>query len=135
MGITLHSSNIDQVLKEMTEKKFLEYQKTMIEAGRIVIATAKQNGSYKDDTGDLRNANGFLVSVDGVIKHAEFASGTAGRKAREKANEVLRPNTDGLFLIVVNGMEYAYYVESKGYDVLTSAEQLAKRIIPMMLKR
>lgn len=41
----------------------------------------------------------------------------------------------GLVLIVVAGMEYASYVESLGYNVLNSAEDLAKKLVPEMINK
>ncbi|MGV4578106.1 hypothetical protein ACQ1R5_10635 [Ornithobacterium rhinotracheale] len=39
----------------------------------------------------------------------------------------------GYVLVVVAGMNYALYVESKGYNVLSTAEQLAEREVPRLL--
>ena len=41
----------------------------------------------------------------------------------------------GYALIVVAGMHYALYVESRNYDVLDSAERLAEQIVPDMLRQ
>ena len=38
-------------------------------------------------------------------------------------------------LVVVAGMNYAAYVEAKGYNVLSSAEHLAERELPRMLDK
>ena len=40
----------------------------------------------------------------------------------------------GLALIVVAGMGYAKYVEAKALNVLNSAEDLAKKLVPEMLR-
>ena len=38
-------------------------------------------------------------------------------------------------IVVVAGMNYAAYVEAKGYNVLASAEHLAERELPRMLEK
>ena len=54
----------------------------------------------------------------------------------EKAfiNKVISQYPKGFVLVVVAGMKYASYVEARNYNVLTSAELLAEREIPRLLK-
>ncbi len=40
----------------------------------------------------------------------------------------------GIVLIIVAGMNYARYVSAKGYNVLDSAESLAERLIPQIMR-
>jgi len=62
----------------------------------------------------------------------EGAEGVAtGRMIAEKIGD--RYQGKGLVLVVVAGMNYAIYLEAKGRDVLTSAEQLAQQELPRML--
>ena len=67
-----------------------------------------------------------------------------GRKVKRR-QKVLRQDkalpkkigkeTKGVALVVVAGMNYAAYVEAKGYNVLSSAEHLAERELPRMLEK
>ena len=49
--------------------------------------------------------------------------------------EIAAKYPKGYVLVVVAGMNYAVYVESKGRDVLTSAEKLAETELPKMLRQ
>lgn len=99
--------------------------------------------SYTDQTTNLRNSIGFVVFRNGVslVKGGFDAGGidnkgelgriTGGRLAMKVGREY--PN--GLALVVVAGMNYAVHVESKGKDVITTSEQLAKDVLPKMLEQ
>lgn len=102
-------------------------------AGEILIKEAKESGNYQDDTGDLRASIGFLVMYAGEVKKEHFTAGPAGTEARSKAIAAAQ-GLKGISLIVIAGKNYAAYVESQGYNVLTSAQQLAATLIPKLLK-
>jgi hypothetical protein len=73
--------------------------------------------NYIDWTGNLRHSIGYLVAVDGEIINADLQNS----EATETAQKALSKYKDGIVLIMVAGMKYAYYVSKKGYDVLDSA--------------
>lgn len=73
--------------------------------------------NYIDWTGNLRHSIGYLVAVDGEIINADLQN----TEATETAQKALSKYKDGIVLIMVAGMKYAYYVSKKGYDVLDSA--------------
>lgn len=133
--ILLDSSGFERQIREAIKQKEEKMIQIFSDAGRLIVAAAKQNGNYRDVSGDLRNANGFLVMADNALKAEEFSSGAPGQKSRAKALQVAGNTKDNVVLVVVNGMDYAAKVESQGKDVLTSAEQIAKRIIPQMLQQ
>jgi hypothetical protein len=62
-------------------------------------------------------------------------SGATGVKAGQSLARKVGSETTGVCLVVTAGMNYAVHVESKGRDVITSAEQLAKRELPKMLAK
>jgi len=94
---------------------------------------------FQDQTGNLRSSIGYMVFVDGVAVHSMFEQrkeGAQGVKAGEAlAQRVGERNPQGVCLVVTAGMNYALYVESKGHDVITTAEHLAQRELPMMLEK
>lgn len=108
--------------------------------GEKVVNHARTNGSYIDQTGNLRNSVGYVIVKNGKIIGRNFDKsssqpGTDGpSKARKLAEELANNFSDGYALIVVAGMNYAAAVESKGRDVLTSAELFAKSEFPRMVK-
>ncbi len=135
MGLTLDSSGFERQILQATQDIEASMVQILSDAGRTIAAAARANGAYRDVSGDLRNANGFLLMIDGVIKAEGFLSGNGATKARALALQVSNTSRGMISLVVVNGMDYAAKVESRGLDVLTSAEQFAKRAIPQMLKQ
>lgn len=62
--------------------------------------------------------------------------GSEGVKQGEKfLDKLASEHSSGICLIVVAGMNYASYVEGRGYNVLTSAELLAERLVPQLLEQ
>lgn len=106
----------------------------LIKAGEILVKEAVESGNYQDQTGDLRASIGFLVMRDGEIKKEQFSARPAGAEARTKAINKAK-GLNGISLIVIAGKNYAAYVESQGYNVLTSSQQLAASLIPKLLKK
>lgn len=95
---------------------------------------------YKDQTGNLRSSTGYVVVQDGrIIQESSFEVVKDGKdgtvNGKEFAEQLVREFPTGYALIVVAGMNYASYVTDKGYDVLDSAELLARKLVPQMLKR
>ena len=93
-------------------------------------------GSFNDQTGNLRSSIGYIVARDGNILTGKFEGKTAEGKAQGQkiADEVLRKNPRGFVLIVVAGMEYAAAVESKGKDVITGSIPAAKALLKKKIK-
>ena len=112
----------------------------LAEVGEAFVNDARNKtpaeGSFTDQTGDLRSPIGWVVARDGNILTAKFEGKTAeGRAQGHKiADEVLRQYSKGFILIVVAGMEYAAAVESKGKDVITGSIPAAKELLKRKIK-
>lgn len=129
----------DNFLQVVQEKQIQRLQKL----GEMCITDARINKGYMMQTGALTSSTGYEIFVDGVALHSRFdaASGaessaaqtgiTTGRAMAEKVGK----ETKGVALVVVAGMNYAAYVEAKGYNVLSSAEHLAQRELPRLLDK
>ena len=96
--------------------------------------------NYIDWTANLRSSIGYVIARDGeVVRMSDFSvvrNGTEGsNKGRDYARQLAARFHSGYVLIVVAGMDYAFYVKKKGYDVIDSAELLAERLVPKMLKQ
>ncbi|WPC11308.1 hypothetical protein LEQ05_02735 [Riemerella anatipestifer] len=135
--------DIDAFLQKAEEGYIQKLVRVLRIVGEKCVNEARANGSYQDQTADLRNSIGFIVVVDGKVVTEDFrltANGKIPSKedplkyGRELAYQVA-PKFRGIALIVVAGMRYGSYVESKGRVVLTSAEQLAKIQAPILLKQ
>lgn len=100
--------------------------------GEELAAYAKDLHSYTDRTGNLTNSIGYAVVRRGtIITRGGGAAPGEGDDAALKAATAYARTLDGTFsLIVVAGMNYAAYVEAKGYNVILPAELRAKTEVP-----
>lgn len=108
--------------------------------GEKCLNKARQSKAYKDQTGNLRSSLGYVLAIDGkIVTQSTFhlvRHGVEGLSNRSTyAKEVIRQYPTGIVLVVVAGMSYASYVAAKKGDVLDSAELLAEKLVPKMLKK
>lgn len=116
-------------------RQYLLQQQATIEAkvlsalqqvGETFITDARNNNTYKDQTGNLRGSIGYVILKNGVQIFGGFPGNNEGTVIGEQlAEEISTQYPTGFVLIVVAGMDYAAAVESKGYDVLTGSSKLA----------
>lgn len=129
----------DAFLNEIEKKQIDRLQRL----GEMCLVEARTNKGYMMQTGALLSSTGYEIFVDGVAIHSQFdaASGAesnaaeTGIKSGQSIAETIGKGTKGIALVVVAGMNYAAYVEAKGYNVLSSAEHLAERELPRMLEK
>lgn len=132
-------ADIERMLKDKIEKYQEKIVRVLRYVGEKCINEAREYGSYQDRTGNLRSSIGYIVLKDGKpIEKGGFKitkSGNNGQKEGEMfINKVTSQYPKGFVLVVVAGMKYASYVEARNYNVLTSAELLAEREVPKLLK-
>jgi peptidoglycan/xylan/chitin deacetylase (PgdA/CDA1 family) len=114
--------------KELAEKlrKYIERDTENIilvlhKIGQEAVNWARENGSYTDRTGNLRNSIGYIIFQNG-----EEIDSFGNAPAQANKDTVIRlaqskiPKS-GLALVVFAGMEYGIYVEARGYTVLSGA--------------
>lgn len=110
-------------------------------AGEEAVNYARSINTYKDRTGNLRSSIGYVIFKNGArVFGSDFNKVKDGEKGTETgetlANKVASEFSGrGFVLVVVAGMNYAFYVETKGYDVLTGAEIKTKTKLDGALKR
>ena len=132
-------NRFDAFLNEIEKKQIARLQRL----GERCLIEARNNKGYMMQTGALLSSTGYQVFVDGVAVHTQFdaasgaESGAAakGMKAGQTIADKVGKQTKGVALVVVAGMNYAAYVEARGYNVLSSAEHLAQRELPRMLEK
>lgn len=134
------ASEIDSYIEAQIERTINAIIYNLQYVGERCLNAARETNSYKDRTGNLRSSLGYVIVVDGKIKYqSDFEvvlKGDAGAKTGIRfAKEVARQFPEGIVLLVVAGMNYASYVSAKGYDVVDSAELLADRLVPQILKQ
>lgn len=135
-------NDFEKIFKEKQREIENKIIRILRYVGELAVNEAKLNGNYKDHTANLRNSIGYVVAVDGKIIDEDFSLTAKGVKpdsnnptkyGKTLAYEVAK-GKNGISLVVVAGMRYAVYVEAKGRNVLTSAEQYAKSKLPILLK-
>jgi len=144
----------DQIIaKAITEALSIvkhECVRTLSYLGEQCVKVARDrpmSESWTDRTGNLRSSIGYVVAYEGQTAAASSFETTPATRPLEKgesangakigrafAQELAEKHTEPC-LVVVAGMEYAPYVEAKGYDVLTSAELHAKSKIDEYLEK
>lgn len=102
--------------------------------GETGVAFARTLNTYQDQTGNLRASIGYLILHDGIVVRRAFAGAMPeGASAGEShARKVAAEFPQGYVLILVAGMAYAAAVESRGLDVLSSAQHMIEGMLPQM---
>lgn len=130
-------NRVDAFLKEVHQAQI----EMMMDLGEQCLKEARMNKGYQMQTGALLSSTGYQVYVDGVAVASRFdtaggaqsEAAAKGMLAGQELAESIGRESEGICLVVVAGMNYAAYVEAKGYNVLTSAEHLAERELPRMI--
>ncbi|MDR2765434.1 MAG: hypothetical protein LBB90_10455 [Tannerella sp.] len=117
MRFVIHASisGLDELYRgatAITKQKIID---RLHKIGEKFVNHAKNTGTYEDRTSNLRNANSYRIYRDGVMVR-EFI----GRPKTGKIFEELKSGI-GIEAFFGNGMEYASFVEGKGYNVVTAA--------------
>lgn len=101
--------------------------------GERVVKYARDHGNYTDQTANLRNSIGYIVIQSNQVVYDSFVGSTAPRNDLQGEANAEMAHQRGLtyanqvgmtlggyktYLVWVAGMEYARYVEAKGYDVI-----------------
>lgn len=122
--------NIDKIFEgvnlkfELIMQGFIEaLEKTCLEITEI----AKSQNTYKDQTNNLRSSIGYVLYDSGEKITENFEKAGLGEgngeqgliKGRRIANQAAALYPNDIVAVVVAGEDYALYVESKGFDVLT----------------
>ena len=101
--------------------------------GERVVKYAREHGNYTDQTSNLRNSIGYIVIHSNKLVYDSFVGSTTPHNDPRGEANAERAHQLGLnyakevgailggyktYLVWVAGMEYARYVEAKGYDVI-----------------
>lgn len=100
---------------------------SLLQAGEDFVTGAremkKSEGGFADVTGALRSSIGYAIRRDGEIIHGDFKGNSTGVAAAKQAVEE-EEKIKGLQLIGVAGMDYAGYLESKGFNVIAKQSMM-----------
>lgn len=140
MGIKANFTS--QMFNRELAKRVQSLENSIIETlrflGNETLTVVRTQGSYTDQTGNLRSSTGFIITkngriVDSVFGTANFDNDEKGQETgRQYAEQLASKFSTGYALIVVAGMNYAAAVEVNK-DVLTSGEIYVKQTLPGLL--
>ena len=130
-GAVAAQVNAFQVRLEKATVFMLQY------LGEELAKYAKERHNYQDQTGNLTNSIGYAVVRQGKIltyggENQPGEGATEGLKVVQQMAATL-PNS--FSLIIVAGMNYAAYVEAKGYNVILPAQLKAMNDFPATVQR
>lgn len=94
----------------------------------------RDTGEYLDDTTNLRNSIGYYVLRDGVIVRGRVEGPAEATSAAMTLLQSIPP-VKGYQLVCLAGMDYASYLESKGFNVITSQAMVAMTNVEERLQR
>ena len=138
-----NKAQISRVFDQFGSRMEDKMLKILQRAGEVFVREARERGAYTDVTGNLRSSIGYVIAQDGVILEGDFqvagkgSDGDTGvKEARRLSTELALTHDKGLVLIGLAGMDYAVHVENiKGKDVISSAEQIAKKMVKDLAKK
>lgn len=142
MGITTNFNPQDfrSKYQEALKVLIMGIEDVMDLAGLNAVSVARGNKpegarDFTDRTNNLRSSIGYVLYKDGEKIRANFVTAGAGKEGdgangvqtgSAYAEEVAKEYPKGFVLVLCAGMNYASYVEAKGFDVIASAGLSAK---------
>lgn len=103
--------------------------------GEELVKYAKDKHNYTDRTGNLTNSISYVVVRNKEIVFGPDNSTVADDAALQAALKMIETLPDCIALLIVAGMNYAAYVEAKGYNVILPAELKAKTDFPQAMRK
>lgn len=123
--------NPDQLTRQIQDDIDRATLETLIKVSSRAIeiartrAAAEEMKVYENHTGNLESSTGFIITRDGKVVHRDFKLASEGtdkstgmQTGLSAAMGVLREKK-GWGIVLIAGMEYASWVEGKGFDVLS----------------
>lgn len=110
----------ERVLRELTFRA-----EELCNKGRDTYPS-RDSGGYDDHTRNLRGSIGYRILFNGEEITRGGFDGRGSEEGENAANVALEsfPQSNALWeIVIVAGMQYARYVEAKGYNVITFLQQ------------
>jgi hypothetical protein len=127
--INVNLGDFDREMNEAAERLVQAAIHDLHIIGENYIVEAKEKRTYTDQTGHLRDANSYRIYRDGVSVDENIGVLKDGKPNPTDAMFDQLKTGKGLEFIVGDGMEYASFVEGKGFNVTTSGFLLVEREI------
>jgi len=116
-----------QIEKEI-ENQTIKHLSKILHRAIELVRTKMLNTAYQDHTGNLNSSTGFIIYKDGKVVHKDFRESDIGTDKvtglKEGLNIALNElrESKGWGVVLVSGMEYASWVESRGFEVLRGTQ-------------
>src|SRR5690606_28032911 len=116
-----------QIEKEI-ENQTIKHLSKILHKAIELVRTKMLNTAYQDHTGNLNSSTGFIIYKDGKVVHKDFRESDIGTDKvsglKEGLNIALNElrESKGWGVVLVSGMEYASWVESRGFEVLRGTQ-------------
>jgi hypothetical protein len=128
---SIPQKEIEKQIQDQVDRIETAIIETLEYLGELCVSEARTGYTYIPRTGNLLSSVGYHVIKDGeFVKGSTFKADTGGVTGKTFIESLYSQFPKGIVLIVVAGMNYAMYVESRGLNVLTSSEMLANRMLP-----
>lgn len=147
MGIVprFKMGEINNYINNVLDAKIQNVIRIMRVVGEDAVNEARsyaKERDWRDVTGNLRSSIGYVITLNGRVVGENFARVQGnqptlkdGKKiGRDLAIDISKALPE-LAIVVVAGMNYAVAVESRGKNVLTTAELKSKINLPRLLNQ
>ena len=147
MGLKFKLKTTNEQLGKMkadfVQRYNLILRNELVKLGLDIVTMAREKqghsvGGFDDQTGNLRASIGYVLLYDGLQVESDFdptmvndpiEEGTGDVIGYNYATKIAKSYPKGWCLVIVAGMEYATYVEDKGYDVISGSTMNASKMI------
>jgi len=133
MGLKANFSNSDlnNFHKKIEQQVFNKAVRGYRYLGEAFVSHAKNNVGFKDQTGNLKSSIGYVLFVNGQVYKESYTLHEKGHEGLKVGPEIAKEiastlRNNNIVLVFTAGMNYALYVESKGFNVLTATEHETK---------
>lgn len=128
MGITVSKDSIRVSLDQWSDEIEEQIIRILTRVGEEFVKAAREmskaQGGFGDDTGNLRSSIGYFLLKNGSVIEEKIYGASEGVAESKQIVEQM-DKFIGYRLVGIAGMNYASYVESKGYNVISIQQELA----------
>jgi len=116
-----------QEIQKEIDAETLKHLIKILSVGVEKVRKKMEGMPYQDHTGNLNSSTGFIIYHDAKVVHRDFRESDKGTDKTTGLKEGLSlalaelRESSGWGVVLMSGMEYASWVQGRGYDVLLSA--------------
>ena len=139
MGIkpNFNSKDLRKLQDQIEQNMFQQAIKAYQYIGEKLISHAREKVGFTDQTGNLRSSIGYILFVNGQVYNSNYLGSSEGQAEGKKLASDIKAGIpkQPIVLVCTAGMNYAYQVETKGYNVLSATENYAESVVKSLLEK